>query len=191
VRDKLRKIEALFASAGTAGERLRPRRRCSGLLRVSPNSASGIRRSRCNSRCRTNGHAISFSLYAGRGSIGFIGFIGSGALPSWSGRPRASSTSFCGPNSSNSTAPFRPTNVSFVTKSFCRHHRSTGVFPGVPAELRAASKRPRRLEGRARPLAKLLRGLGRLCDGDEGTDRSKQSRIDLSLPRLLGRQFRW
>jgi hypothetical protein len=66
MRDKLRKIEA-------AGERLRPRRRCSGLPRVSPNSANGIRRSRCNSRCQTNGHAISFSLYAGRRPIGFIG----------------------------------------------------------------------------------------------------------------------
>jgi hypothetical protein len=107
VRDKLRKTEALFAGAGTAGERLRPRRRCSGLPR-SPNSASGIRRSRCNSRCRTNGHAISFSLYAGGTGRGPIGFIGSGALPLWSGRPRASSTSFCGPNSSNSTASFGP-----------------------------------------------------------------------------------
>ena len=64
LREKLRKIEALFAGAGTTGERLaaeaaleRVRARLTSVIR--------IRRSRCNSRCPTNGRAIYFSRYAG------------------------------------------------------------------------------------------------------------------------------
>ena len=65
LREKLRKIEALFAGAGTAGERLaaeaaleRVRARLSELGRQ-------IRRSRCNSRCPTSGPAICLLPCAG------------------------------------------------------------------------------------------------------------------------------
>ena len=59
LREKLRKIEALFAGAGTAGERLaaeaaleRVRARLGELSRQDP--------LRCSSRCLINGRAICF-----------------------------------------------------------------------------------------------------------------------------------
>jgi hypothetical protein len=65
LREKLRKIEALFAGAGTTGERLAAEAALERVRALSPNSVVRIRRSRCNSRCPTNGRAIYFSHYAG------------------------------------------------------------------------------------------------------------------------------
>ena len=52
LREKLRKIEALFAGAGTAGERL--------AAEAAQNLVGKIRQLRCSSRCRINGRAICF-----------------------------------------------------------------------------------------------------------------------------------
>ncbi len=65
LREKLRKIEALFAGAGTTGERLAAEaalgRGGGGGGRSRRGTASGAR----NLRCPTNGRAIYFSHYAG------------------------------------------------------------------------------------------------------------------------------
>ena len=60
LREKLRKIEALFAGAGTAGERLAAE---AALERVRERltELGKIRQLRCSSRCRINGRAIYFS----------------------------------------------------------------------------------------------------------------------------------
>ncbi len=50
LREKLRKIEALFARAGTLGERLAAEARWSGYGRGWASQSGAIRRWRCNSR---------------------------------------------------------------------------------------------------------------------------------------------
>ncbi len=90
LREKLRKIEALFAGAGTAGERLaaeaaleRVRARLAELGRQDPPTEMQF-------------------------SCGPIAIIGNGATPSWSARRRALSIRFCGRSSPNSTRPCKP-----------------------------------------------------------------------------------
>jgi hypothetical protein len=65
LREKLRKIEALFAGAGTTGERLAAEAALERVRARLSEPARRIRRSRRNSRCPTNGRAIYFSHYAG------------------------------------------------------------------------------------------------------------------------------
>jgi hypothetical protein len=61
LREKLRKIETLFAGASTAGERLAAEAALER-VRARLSTGDGIRRSRCNSRCRIAGRGICFSL---------------------------------------------------------------------------------------------------------------------------------
>ena len=65
LREKLRKIEALFAGAGTAGERLAAEAALERVRERLTNLAGKIRQLRCSSRCRINGRAICFSPCAG------------------------------------------------------------------------------------------------------------------------------
>ena len=65
LREKLRKIEALFAGAGTTGERLAAEAALERVRGRLTELGQKDRRSRYNSRCPTNGPAIYFSHYAG------------------------------------------------------------------------------------------------------------------------------
>jgi hypothetical protein len=65
LREKLRKIETLFAGASTAGERLAAEQHWSAFAPAWRSLGDGIRQSRCNSRCRIVGRGIYFSRFAG------------------------------------------------------------------------------------------------------------------------------
>ena len=66
LREKLRKIKALFAGASTAGERLAAEAALERVrVRLARSLGNGIRRSRCNSRCRIASRGICFSLFVG------------------------------------------------------------------------------------------------------------------------------
>ena len=107
LRDKLRKIEARFAGAGTTGERL----------------AAEAALERVRARLTELGHKdapveMQFSMpdqwsrhlflaFCRRYGLSPIVFIDNGATPSWSGRRGASSIRFFGPSSSSSIAPCR------------------------------------------------------------------------------------
>jgi hypothetical protein len=60
LREKLRKIEALFAGAGTEGERRAAEAALERVQACLANSGCRIRRLRCSSRCLINGRAIYF-----------------------------------------------------------------------------------------------------------------------------------
>jgi hypothetical protein len=108
LREKLRKIEALFAGAGTTGERL----------------AAEAALERVRARLTELGHKDSpvemqfsmpdqwsrhlFLALCRRYGLSPIVFIGNGATPSWSGRRGASSIRFFGPSSASLIAPCRP-----------------------------------------------------------------------------------
>ena len=65
LREKLRKIEALFAGAGTTGERVAAEAALERVRARLTELGQKTRRSRRNSRCPTNGRVIYFSHYAG------------------------------------------------------------------------------------------------------------------------------
>jgi hypothetical protein len=60
LREKLQKIEALFAGARTAGERLAAEAALERVRARLGEPAGRIRRLRCSSRCLINGRAICF-----------------------------------------------------------------------------------------------------------------------------------
>ena len=104
-REKLRKIEALFAGASTAGERLAAE---AALERVRGRLAdNGIRRSKYNSQCQIAGRDICFSLFVGAMDWRRIAIIASGATRLWYGRPKASLIRCCGRSFPSSTARFK------------------------------------------------------------------------------------
>jgi hypothetical protein len=108
LREKLRKIEALFAGAGTTGERL----------------AAEAALERVRARLTELGHKDSpvemqfsmpdqwsrhlFLALCRRYGLSPIVFVGNGATPSWFGRRGASSIRFFGPSSASLIAPCRP-----------------------------------------------------------------------------------
>ena len=65
LREKLRKIEALFAGAGTAGERLAAEAALERVRERLTELVGKIHQLRCSSRCRINGRAICFLPCAG------------------------------------------------------------------------------------------------------------------------------
>ena len=81
LRERLRKIEALFAGAGTVGEKLAAEaalERVRGSAPGLPNSRVETSSSRCRSRSATRGAGSSFSPYAAATASSPTGSIASG-----------------------------------------------------------------------------------------------------------------
>ena len=108
LREKLRKIEALFAGAGTAGERLaaesameRVRERLTELGRQDPSIEM-----RFLMPVRWSRHL--FLALCRRYGMKPIAITGNGAIRSWFGRRSVSSIKFCGRSSPSLTRPCKP-----------------------------------------------------------------------------------
>ena len=99
LREKLRKIEALFSGAGTAASGLRPKRHWHGCGRSSRNWNAVIRRSSCSSPCRTNGRVTCSLRYAAVTDCGLIAMTARDERRSWLARLAGSWMKCCGASS--------------------------------------------------------------------------------------------